>query len=379
MSTLSTKFNAFDADMKTLKANLRKLGFLERPTGYIIFSWALNLTLALVPAVLFFYVESWWLKAVCAILAGMGSVGIATCSHNASHGNAFKSATVNRIMDVFGFTFIIGISSRFWDNFHNKLHHPNTSVVTIDPDTTLLPWLVLHEKQLEKAGPLAKTYYKYQWIAFPVLVGFYVNMLQVMGWKYLYLKFSNFKKLEANAKRAYIIDAVAIIGHYLFWIGLFVNFFPLIDILILYVARYFVSGVLCFFALAPTHYVRDALYFDEDILKVNYYSRQMFSTINFRVGFLGTLVNGVEYHLDHHLFPQVNPSLLKSLGVEIKKIADKHGMPYRSRSWIAIIIDSYRVIMKPKVVDNKLIEKYVVKPARAGKVTARKPRSPKTA
>lgn len=365
MSTLSSQFNAFDADMKILKSNLRKLGFLDRPTGYIIFSWVSNLTLAVIPAVLFFYVENWWLKGICAVLAGMGSVGIATCSHNASHGNAFKSALVNQIMDVFGFSFVIGISSRFWDNFHNKLHHPNTSVVTIDPDTTLLPWLVLHEKQYEKASPLAKVYYRYQWIAFPFLVGFYVNMLQVMGWNFLFKKFSNFKNLEAKAKRSYIIDVIAIACHYIFWIGLFWYYFPLIDILILYVARYFVSGVLCFFALAPTHYVRDALYFDEDILKINYYSRQMFSTINFRVGFLGSLVNGVEYHLDHHLFPQVSPSLLKSLGVEIKKIADKHGMPYRSRSWGNIIVDSYRVIMNPKVVDNKLIEKYVTKPVKA--------------
>ncbi|MDH4199486.1 MAG: fatty acid desaturase [Spirochaetia bacterium] len=365
MSTLTNQFNAFDKDMKILKKNLRELGFLDRPVGFIIFSWTLNLVLAIVPAFAFFYVESWWLKGVCAVLAGMGSVGIATCSHNASHGNSFKSATVNQFMDIFGFSFIIGISSAFWDNFHNKLHHPNTSIISIDPDTNILPWFVLHEKQLEKATPMAKIYYKYQWIAFPVLVGFYVNMLQVMGWKFLFRKFSSFSELDSKTQALYIIEVIALVGHYVFWIGLFWYYFPLLDILVLYIARFFVSGVLCFFALAPTHYVRDALYFDEDILKVNYYSRQMFSTVNFRVGFLGTLVNGVEYHLDHHLFPQVSPSLLKSLGREIEKIARKHGMPYRSRSWLSIIADSYRVIIKPKVVDNSLIQNYVTKPARA--------------
>jgi fatty acid desaturase len=362
-SKLTSKFNSFDNDMKELKKNLRSKGYLERPTGLIILSWTYNLILAVVPAVLFFYTDNWILKAGLAILAGVGAVGIATCSHNASHGNAFKSDITNRIMDVFGFSMLIGISSRFWDNFHNKLHHPSTSVITIDPDTSILPWFALHEKQYENANALAKIYYsRLQWIAFPFLVGGYVLMLQFMGWKYLLKKFSNFRKLEKHDKKLVLIDGAALAGHYLLWIGLFSYFFPLFDIIILYFARFFVAGVLCFLALAPTHYVRDALYFDEDILKVNYYSRQMFSTLNFKVGggILGVfLVNGVEHHLDHHLFPQVSSTLLKSLGKEVHQIAEKHGMPHRSRSWMSIIIDAYKVIITPKKVDNALVEKYV--------------------
>ncbi|MDH4262457.1 MAG: fatty acid desaturase [Spirochaetia bacterium] len=363
MNTFSTQFNAFEADMKKLKQDLRKLGYLERPVGFIIFSWVYNLTFAIIPAIIFFYNENFIVKVLCVFLAGLGCVGIATCSHNASHGNSFKTKLVNQFMDIFGFDFIIGISSRFWDNFHNKLHHPNTSIVSIDPDTDILPWFALHEKQVENAGSITKIYYKYQWIFFPFLVGFYVIMLQVMGWKFLLKKLIHFNILDHKQRLLHILDVIVLAAHYVFWIALPYSFnFSITEILILYIGKNFISGMLCFFALAPTHYVRDALYFDEEILKLSYYSRQMFSTINFRVGFFGTpLLNGVEHHLDHHLFPQVSPSLCKRLGNDIKKIAQKHGMPYRSLSWLEIIIDSYRVIMKPKVVDNSLIEKYITK------------------
>jgi len=364
MASVTSQYNAFDADMKKLKQNLRELGYMERPIGWVTFSWVYNLTISLVPAVLFFYTDNWLIRAILAFISGIGAVGIATCSHNASHGNIYKSAFVNRFLDIFGFSFIVGISSRFWDNLHNKLHHPNTGVVSVDPDTIFLPWLALHEKQLEEAGPLARVYYtKVQWLAFPILIGLYVHYLQVLGWKFIIKRIKTFKELDEKTRKLHYYEIFALVLHYVFWIGLFALYFPLLDVLILYFARNFIAGMFCFFALAPTHYSREALYFDKDILKMNYFARQMFSTINYRVGFFGSLLaNGVEYHLDHHLFPQVSPALLKKLGGDIEKISRKHGMPYRSKKWLEIIFDAYRVILKAKVVDNSLVRKFVVKP-----------------
>ncbi|MES0489318.1 MAG: fatty acid desaturase [Leptospirales bacterium] len=357
-ATATSRLNSFEKDIKAMHRKLKDQGYLERPIGRVIFSWVYNLILSIVPAVLFFYTDNMWLKFVYMYLAGLGAVGVGTMAHNASHGYSFRSSFANRFMEILGFTFIMGVSARFWDTFHNIKHHHQTNIVGEDPDTSVMPWFAIHEKQIENASALAKMYYKIQWIFFPFFFGFYSVLLQSMGWLHLTKSFFNFSGVQKEERKYYIIDVLVTIVHYSFWIGLFSLYFPLVDVLILYAAKNFVTGAFCFFALAPTHYTRDALYFEREGLNLSYYARQFFSTVDYKVGFLGSfLVNGVEYHLEHHLFPQVSHVFLKPIAKEVQSICKKHDLPYQIKSWPGIILDSYRIIIKPKVVDNNLPEK----------------------
>lgn len=362
MAPVAQRYKNYDDDMKKLKSQLRELGYMERPIGWVSFSWVYNFILTIVPAVAFFYTDIMVLKIVLSFLAGVGAVGVGTCAHNASHGVSFKTKGMNRFMDLLGFTLVMGVSSRFWDNFHNKLHHPNTSVINVDPDTTVLPWFALHQKQVQEAHPLWQKYFKIQYLFFPFLVGFYSIFLQYMGWAYMAKKFKNWGSLESHDKKMILTDLVVLGFHYLFWIALFSQFFPWWQVLILYVSKNWVTGLFCFFALAPTHWDREALYFDQSIMQEikYYYARQMFSTINYKVGFFGSLIaNGVEYHLEHHLFPQVSHVHLPAIAKRVEALCKKHKMPYRTKSWARIIFDSYKVVKEPKPVDNSLADKLV--------------------
>ena len=69
-----------------------------------------------------------------------------------------------------------------------------------------------------------------------------------------------------------------------------------------------------------------------------WYEMQCASTQNFQVPYvLSVLCGGLDYQIEHHLFPQLPPERLRQIAPEVQAICAAHGVPYRTGSWPRVI------------------------------------------
>ena len=78
-----------------------------------------------------------------------------------------------------------------------------------------------------------------------------------------------------------------------------------------------------------------------------WYERQVRATSNFEVPYVfSVLCGGLDYQIEHHLFPKVPPERLRSIAPEVRAICEAHGVPYRSASWGHILGQAFRHIWR---------------------------------
>lgn len=69
-----------------------------------------------------------------------------------------------------------------------------------------------------------------------------------------------------------------------------------------------------------------------------WYAMQLEETQNFEVPYaLSVLCGGLDYQIEHHLFPKLPPERLREVAPEVRQIAEDHGLPYRTGSWPKVL------------------------------------------
>lgn len=69
-----------------------------------------------------------------------------------------------------------------------------------------------------------------------------------------------------------------------------------------------------------------------------WYVMQCEATQNFEVPYaLSVLCGGLDYQIEHHLFPRLPPERLRAIAGEVRQICEEHGVPYRSGTWPTVL------------------------------------------
>lgn len=72
--------------------------------------------------------------------------------------------------------------------------------------------------------------------------------------------------------------------------------------------------------------------------KGGWYERQILATHNFEVPYvLSVLCGGLDYQIEHHLFPRLPPERLREVAPEVRAICAEHGVPYLTGSWPRVL------------------------------------------
>jgi linoleoyl-CoA desaturase len=65
-----------------------------------------------------------------------------------------------------------------------------------------------------------------------------------------------------------------------------------------------------------------------------WYAMQIDQAQNFEVPYvLSVLCGGLDYQIEHHLYPKLPPERLREIGPEVRQICEDHGLKYRTGSW----------------------------------------------
>jgi linoleoyl-CoA desaturase len=299
--------------------------------------------------ILIFFTPAWPLSLMVWFLMGIGIAGIGmSVMHDANHGSYSSNKTINFLM---GHTLnAIGGSVLNWKLQHNILHHTYTNITHIDED--------IEDRLVLKFSPHTKTkwFHRFQWIYAIFFYG-----LLTLYWALFkdFVQFFQFSKNGVNAqspseKAISLIKIIAIKIFYLYTvIGIpFVYCqIPLVQIITGFLLMHFVAGIILtvIFQLAHTlEHTAHPLPSSTGIIETDWAIHQLQTTTNFAPNnkWLSWYVGGLNYQIEHHLFPKISHVHYPAISSIVKTTAKEFGIPYHENNTLFQAIQSHFRFMK---------------------------------
>ncbi len=247
--------------------------------------------------------------------------------HDGAHGSFSKYKPVN-LMAAFSLN-ILGGSHFMWNVKHNIIHHAYTNVDGVDDDIDIQPWMRMSSTQ--KKYKLHKYQHRYFWFLYAMLYILWIFVLDYQ--KYFKQKIGNMPLKKMHLNDHIVFWAFKLINLFLF-IGLpvyMVGFFPwLMGFLVATLFAGFVLSIV--FQLAHTvehtHFPMPA---EEDgRLSDEWAIHQLKTTANFatRNKFISWLVGGLNFQVEHHLFPKISHVHYPAISKIIRETCREFNVPY---------------------------------------------------
>jgi len=275
----------------------------------------------------FFTPAAIWAILECVLLGGfVASIGF-NVMHDGAHGSFSKNKWINHIA-AFSLN-ILGGNSYMWNMKHNVIHHAYTNVDGIDDDIDIQPWMRMSETQ--KKRKLHKYQHLYFWIFYSLLYIFWIFLLD-------YQKYFKSKVGTMPLKKMKLSD------HLVFWGFKLINAFLFIGLPIYMVGfGHWVVGFLVFscvagfvlslvFQLAHTveHTAFPVANQETGKMDDEWAIHQLKTTANFatRNKIVSWLVGGLNFQIEHHLFPKISHIHYPAISKIIKQACKEYGVVY---------------------------------------------------
>jgi linoleoyl-CoA desaturase len=267
------------------------------------------------------------------VLMSLGLSGIGLCvMHDANHGAYSRRAWVNSMM---GYSLnAVGASCFNWKVQHNVMHHTYTNVYGSDED--------IGSRGVLRLSPRAKwrKFHKYQFIYAWFLYGF-----MTLLWMFFkdfeqlirYQKSGFLKRQKTSAFKEWSI----LIGTKIFYIGyLFV--IPVLftpwqwwQVILGIMLMHYITGFMLAIIFQPAHVIEGTVFPEPDqnnTLRENWTIHQLRTTTNFANGnpVITWLVGGLNYQVEHHLFPGVCHVHFPRIASIVRATALEYDLPYKS-------------------------------------------------
>jgi linoleoyl-CoA desaturase len=277
---------------------------------------------------LVFFTPVVWLAIVeCVILGGLTAAIGFNVMHDGAHGSFSKYKWVNDLAAL-SLNFL-GANNFMWKTKHNVIHHAYTNVDGVDDDIDAKPFLRLCDTQ--KHYKIHKYQHLYFWAAYSLLYLYWVLVTDYR--KYFTGKVGNIP-LNKMSRADHISFWSFKVLHLALFIALpiyTVGFTPwLIGFLIYGLFAGFVLSIV--FQLA--HTVEHTHFPQPDVIsgkmEDEWAIHQIKTTANFatRNKLVSWLVGGLNFQIEHHLFPKISHIHYPAISQIIKNACHEFGIHY---------------------------------------------------
>lgn len=265
------------------------------------------------------------------VVMGVAVSGIGmSVMHDANHGAFSKNPTVNKWL---GYTInLAGAGVANWKLQHNILHHTYTNVANVDED--------IRDRGVVKLSPHEKVYdiHRFQW-----LYAFFFYGILTLYWVVLkdFFQYQQFIRSGVN-RRPKSENIQMLIGLILMKLIYFTIFFA-IPTLIFHIAfsqilagfllMHFTAGLILTIIFQLAHSVEGTAYPLPDhhgVIAKDWAIHQLETTVNFspRNKWLSWYIGGLNFQIEHHLFPKVCHVHYPKLAPIVKQTAEEFGLTY---------------------------------------------------
>jgi len=264
---------------------------------------------------------------------GMAGIGLGVM-HDANHGSMSRFPWLNKI---FAHSLnIVGGHTTNWQLQHNHLHHTYTNIEGHDED--IAPVGIM---RFSPHAPLKKIH------RFQFLYAWFFYGMMTMMWattkdfnqliRYNKMGLLKMKGLTFGVELTEII--ITKLLYYAYALAVPLIFFPA-DwwmVLIGFASMHFLAGFILACIFQPAHVVTDTTYPMPDPsghLETDWSVHQLFTTANFapKNWLLSWYVGGLNYQVEHHLFPAISHVHYRKLAPIVKQTAQEFNLPYHSNS-----------------------------------------------
>lgn len=304
----------------------------------------LSLSIASYALILSGFVQGVWLYPLFIFFGLNITIFLFSVAHDASHNAVSEKHWINRFHAYVWNA--VGITCYFWELKHNVAHHGFTNVPGKDDD--------IDQSKLIRLNPKTprKWFQKWQHIYGPFLYALLsINIIYIRDFQLLFQqKFGN-KTVEKHPLREVIILFVtkAIFILYMIVIPKYAIGISWGEILLLHVAMHLAIGLFIGFILVPVHVTYESEYRipdDKGIVHSCWGQHQIEATVDFAANnyFINFISGGLNTHVAHHLFPNINHIHYFAITKIIKQTALEYGVPYRNRSLVEILREHMRFL-----------------------------------
>lgn len=274
------------------------------------------------------------------VLLGVGQAIIGmTIMHDTVHGAYSVKKWVNILLEVP--IIAIGVESAIWKIEHNFFHHNFTNMEGIDQD--------IHPRYLfrfSKHQP-RKWFHRFQHI-------YAVLLYSLLTFEWMtakdFIKVNKYYKegVIPEKKKAWTLATVILIKKLIFFtlylmIPILVLSFPWYLVVLMFLTKLAVSGIIMTIIFQTAHVVPNCDFLNPISLELkdSWHMHQLRTTANFAHGHrvVTYLLGGLNYQIEHHLYPDICHVHYPQLSSIVKKTAQEFSIPYHENSslWTAIL------------------------------------------
>jgi len=325
-----------------LRRTIIAAGLLERRYGFYIAHTSFCFVLLLIGVALPFVLPASFVwSAIASIVIGFAMVQIGLIGHDAGHLEIFGSTKKNWLLGQLCWSVLTGISFWYWNDRHNR-HHGHTNDMEKDPD-------------LQGGGPFAiafteeeatarhgwrRVFVKYQ-VVF-VLLGWmlYTFAFRAEGWLFAIRKLKGTRRLfEITLLALNIVLWLAFIK-VLGWQGFGI-----------FLAANIVGSVYFVATISPNH---NGMPMWAMGIKLSFLERQVLSSRDLTSHPVWDfLYGGLNYQIEHHLFPTIPRVNLKRAQAIIQPFCEAHSLSYTISEPLTVY---WEVFLELRRVGNAAIE-----------------------
>ena len=321
----------------------------KQANGAMKFKTVFMVSLYLIPLILMLVgiVTNLWMVILMWAIMGFGMSGIGlSVMHDANHGSYSTNKNVNNAL---GFLVnIIGGYHINWKIQHNVLHHTYTNIDGYDED---IAKPVMRFSPNQERKPI----YRYQIFYAPFLYG-----IMTIYWfisKDIEQLFRYHKRDLLRPQGITIRKAVASVIFNKIWYAIIFIVLPIMlipiawwQVVIGFLLMHFISGITLAFVFQPAHVVGETEFYEVDennSVENNWAIHQLRTTSNFANNstLFSWYVGGLNFQIEHHLFPNICHIHYKNISSIVKATALEFNLPYHHHNTFARALKSHFVLL----------------------------------
>jgi linoleoyl-CoA desaturase len=304
--------------------NIKSTGDFSLHFKAILF-WALYIVLYV--HVVFFTPNLWVAFGECLIMGGLTAAIGFNVMHDGGHGSFSDNKFWNKIA-AFSVN-ALGASAIMWNNKHNIIHHTYTNIDGVDDDIEIRPMLRMCPTQ--KKYKIHRFQHIYVWFL-------YTQLLVIWVFATDYTKYFKKKVGSVPIKKMSAFDHFAFwtakIGYYIMMIALPIYMVGFLPWLIGFFTLAMFAGLILSVVFQLAHTVEETSFpermAETGNIEQEWAIHQIETTANFatRNKLISWLVGGLNFQIEHHLFPKISHVHYPQISKIIKNTCDEFNVKY---------------------------------------------------
>lgn len=354
-SRIPQKQKDFERAYRELRAKLIAMGLFNASPLYYVYKVLSNLAILAASVFLAVSFDSMVMHIIGAVLLGLFWQQCGWLAHDFLHHQVFKTRALGDLAGIIVGNLFQGFSVQWWKSKHNShhavpnLHESSPDAADGDPDIDTMPILAWTLKMAESAKDSSLGRFMIRWQAvfyFPVLL-FARLAWAYQSWVFVFGGYGQHSVKGAaldRKKMAYpLLEKLALILHYT-WLLAIMYHMPLLNALVYFLVGQTSCGLMLAIVFGLGHNGMAVYPANE---RPDFWKLQVTTTRNVTsTPFVDWFCGGLQYQVDHHLFPMLPRHNLKKVHTLVESFCKEQGVSYHEADMLTGTIEVLEHLQK---------------------------------